>query len=229
VLNLTDTAVANFRLKVIGSNFDSSFTSSYSGWTPVVSAWFLSGSDYFVSKGKAFNFATVKHSGKYGDLTYSVKMKRTGCTYCANNILIRGDASNLDSDSDWSPSYQFEYTNNGSFAVFYIDPSGNLTSLQSWTSSSAIVKDGWNKLKVVAVGPSLKYYINGVLVWSGSHSALKVGNVGIGFYRLDVAPDKGTLYVTSAKLNNTPTADIEPNLVITSTEGILGGDNTKSP
>ncbi len=229
VLNLTDTAVANFRLKVIGSNFDSSFTSSYSGWTPVVGTWYLSGSNYYVSKGKAFNFATVKHSGKYGDLTYSVKMKRTGCTYCANNIIVRGDASQLKSNSAWSPSYLFEYTNNGSFGVFYIDSSGNTNTLQAWTSSTAIVKDGWNTLKVVAVGPSLKYYINGVLVWSGSHSSLKVGNVGIGFYREDVAPNKGTLYVTSAKLNNTPTADIEPDLVLTPTEAISGGDITKSP
>ena len=41
-------------------------------------------------------------------------------------------------------------------------------ALKPWTASAAIVKNGWNTLKVIAVGSSLRYYINGTLVWVGS-------------------------------------------------------------
>ena len=50
---------------------------------------------------------------------------------------------------------------------------------------------------MVAVGPSLKFYINNTLVWNGSDDTLTTGQVGFGFYR-DAAA--GTLLVDWVKL-----------------------------
>ncbi len=53
--------------------------------------------------------------------------------------------------------------------------------LKAWTASSAINQGNvWNVLRVVATGSSLKFYINGVLAWSGTDTNLASGRVGIG-------------------------------------------------
>jgi hypothetical protein len=112
--------------------------------------------------------------------------------------------------------------------VYETNNDGTVAALKEWTTSSAIVVGGWNTLKVVANGTSLKYYINGSLVWSGSDSTLKTGTVGFGFYR---DSDAGTLLVDWAKLT-VITADelldavdevILPGIVVP------GGDENKSP
>ena len=59
------------------------------------------------------------------------------------------------------------------------------------------MKNGWNTLKVSANGSSLRYFINGHAVWSGSNSSITKGQVGVGFYRDASA---GVLYVDWAKL-----------------------------
>ncbi len=91
----------------------------------------------------------------------------------------------------------FQYSNSGYFSVFEITSTGAAIALKDWTSSTAIVKNGWNTLKVRAYGSSLKFYINDILVWSGSDPTLLSGQVGFGFYR-DVTA--GTLLVDWAKL-----------------------------
>lgn len=227
VLNLTDTTVANFRTAVIGSNFSNNFNSSSSGWSTVKGAWALSSSAYYGSNGLANLGASAKHTGKYGDLTYSVRMKRSGtCVICANRIIIRGNPASLDPTYWWKPSYSFQYNNNGMFSVFAINSSGTITTLKTWTVSSAIVQNGWNTLKVVAVGSSLKFYINNTLVWSGSDTALRTGTVGFGFYR-DAAA--GQLLVDSVSLSTTPTADVNPAADVAAGDELSGGSIDMAP
>ena len=84
-----------------------------------------------------------------------------------------------------------------------------------------------NTLKVVAVGSSLKYYINGTLVWSGTDSTLQVGQVGVGYYRDATA---ATLKVDAASATNTPTADRMATAdVVVSGTPLSGGTIDRAP
>ncbi|RJP49392.1 MAG: DUF1080 domain-containing protein [Anaerolineaceae bacterium] len=227
VLNNTDYTVANFRTQKIANNFNSSFNGSSAGWSAVKGTWSIYNSVNYRSAGVASKVASAKHTGTYGDLTYQVRMKRTGtCTSCANRIIIRGKPASLDALYQWKPSYIFQYTNNGNFSVFEISSTGTEIALKGWTASASIVKNGWNTLKVIAVGKSLKFYINGTLVWSGNDPTLKTGQVGFGFYR---DANTGTLYVDWAKLSTTATADFNPYEEVAPGETIPGGDSTHSP
>jgi hypothetical protein len=76
----------------------------------------------------------------------------------------------------------------------------------AWTSTGAIVPYGWNTVKIVANGSSVKYYINDTLLWSGTHTALTSGRLGFGMYRDSYG---GILYIDWARFSNS-TADINP-------------------
>lgn len=227
VLNKTAYAVANFRTTIIGSNFNSSFNGSSSGWSPVTGSWGVLNNAYYYSNGVANAFASARHTGNYGDLTYEAQVFRNGtCTYCSNFITLRGTVSPVGVANRWNKVYQFGYTNNGAFSVWEINGATE-TALKPWTNSSAIAQNGWNTLKVIAVGNILKFYINNTLVASVNDTTFKVGQVGVGFYRLSAA---GTFYVNYAKLNTTPTAD--PSLmdeIPVSGEELEGGTPFQSP
>ena len=228
VLNTTAYTVANFRTQVIGNNFKSNFNTSLSGWTAVAGPWSLASGAYLKSTGLVNNGSSGAHTGNYGDLTYTVKMKRTptGDTL-ANRVIIRGNPGNLVSTNWWGPSYAFQYANNGTFSVYYMNSVGVSGPVVDWTTSGAIVKGGWNTLKVIAVGPRLKFYINGTLVWTGADSTLAVGRVGFGYYRGDTA---STMLVDFANLSTTPTsADILPSIGSTPGASVPGGDMDHSP
>ncbi|MCL4825464.1 MAG: hypothetical protein KJZ57_14735, partial [Anaerolineales bacterium] len=95
-----------------------------------------------------------------------------------------------------------------------------------WTDSSAVVQGGWNQLKVVAVGSSFKFYINGKLVWTGSDPTLRTGQVGFGFYREAGA---GLLYVDWARLTTTATAEVDLGEAVEAGFRRPGGNDTGSP
>lgn len=222
VLNNTDYTVANFRTQKIGNNFNSSFNGSAAGWSAVKGTWSIASSAYYRSAGLANTGASAKQTSKFGDVTFEVRLKRTGtCASCANRIIIRGNPASLFSTNWWKPSYYFQYDNNGNFSVYEATSASTTVALKAWTASAAIVKNGWNTLKVIAVGNSLKFYINGTLVWSGSDTTLKVGQVGFGFFR-DAAA--GTMQVDWAKATNTPTAD--PNVFEDVAPGVEIGGGT---
>ena len=227
VLNNTDYTVANFRKAAIAPDFYSSFTSSSSGWVPVKGTWVLASSKYYRGTGIALAGASARHSGKYGDLTYAARMYRTGtCTGCANRVIIRGNPANLNPTYWWKPSYIFQYTNNGTFSVYIMNGTGTITALKTWTPSTAIDKNDWNNIKVVAVGSTLKFYINNQLVWAGINNGIRTGYVGFGFYSDE---NIGYLYVDSAYLSTTPTSDVNPNADVMAGEELVGGTIDMSP
>jgi len=206
VLNTTALSVANFRHRVIGNPFNSTFNSNSSGWTQVRGTW-LTRSGYYRTAGNTGFVASSKHSSIYGDVTYSVRMKRSGShTGDANILIIRGNPASLNVDKYWKSSYIFEYTNAGRFGIWRVNADGSYTTLTTWTVHSAIVQNGWNTLKIVAVGKRLKFYINSKLVWAGNDPTFKVGQVGLGMIR-SAGSTGNSLLVDWAKLSNTPTAD----------------------
>jgi hypothetical protein len=222
VLNDTDAIVANIRTTTIAGGFDSRFTRNSSGWTPVYGTWKIYSGKY-KTFGVANNWSSAMHNGVYGDVTFESKMRRYGCTDCANKLIVRGDPSNLDPDKNWNSSYAFQYTNSGYFSVYRCNNNGSVTALKKWTYHPIILKSNWNILKVVAVGPSLKFYINGWLVWAGNSTSLATGNLGIAMYRKN-AGAANALNVDWAKASTTPTSDVNPDEEIM--PGIeIGGDN----
>jgi hypothetical protein len=180
------------------SGFYSPFTSEANGWVVHKGSWMLEASNYLTTPGVAGKAATVSHVNDYTTLTYEVRMKRVGCASCANTLNIRGNPTVLDSTGWWKTEYTFDYTNTGLFSVWR-DYNGTYTALKNWTNTTAINQGGWNVLKVTASGSALKFYINDILVWSGTDTAYPSGRVGIGMYR-NTTSTGDKLYVDWAQL-----------------------------
>jgi hypothetical protein len=230
VLNNTAVTVANFRTQVVGDDFNSSFNGFSAGWTRVSGTWVLASSAFYVTAGAPNYWSSIKHTGKYGDLTFTARIKRSGtCTGCANNLIVRGNPATLRADKMWKSTYIFEYDNDGYFSVWNESATGIAVALKQWTFSPAVIQGNWNTLKVVAVGSLLRFFINGTLVWAGNNSSFTTGQVGIGMYRAPgTTGDK--LYVDSASLWTTPTtADISPFADVAAGVTVPGGDITHGP
>jgi hypothetical protein len=229
VLNNTDTTVANFRTARIADNFNSNFNGSSSGWSPVNGSWALNSGMYYRTTGVVDQLSSAKHTGIYGDLTYEARMKRTGCIWCPNGLIIRGNPTSLTASKFWKSSYLFEYSKEGRFGIHEYSSTGVETTLKGWTSHAAIVQgNNWNTLKVVAVGSTMKFYINNVLVWTVSDSTFATRQVGLTMYR-DSASTGNALLVDWAKLSTTPTADFNMDEPIVPGEEFPGGDGTGAP
>lgn len=217
VVNNTDYTVANFRVTKIGQNFNSSFNGSSSGWAAAYGSWSIYNSAYFKSTGSAGKFVSAKHTGNYGDLTYTVRMKRTGSeTGYAQNLVIRGVPTKMNTAKEWSPSIMFEYSNYGTFSIWKISSTGVESAIKTWTASSAIKKNDWNILKVVVGATTIKYYINGTLVYSGTNTLTRVGQVGFMMYKPSTGTTGDAIYVDYATLSNTPSAAMLPEVVVDS-------------
>jgi hypothetical protein len=211
VLNLTDYTVANFRSQVIGDDFNNTFNGTFPGWSEVSGAWSIYNNQHYHSAGLQNKHSSVIKDGLYGDVTYEVRVKRTTCEFCENYMMVRGTSSPTTSNKVWNTGYRFEYANHGDFRIVRLDSGGVITELVPWTLSGSIVTYDWNTLKVIAVGSSLKFYINGTLVASVTDNTFRTGRLGVGFYR-DTTSTR--LYVTYAKANTTATADMPADEIV---------------
>lgn len=208
------------------AGFYSTFTSDALGWVIHKGLWYLENSNYFTTVGVPGYASTISHLEDYNTLTYEVRMKRDGCAGNSNVIIIRGDPV-LDSVGWWNTEYTFNYTNNGYFSVWR-DYYGTYTALRDWTYTNAINQGGWNTLKVKAHGASLYFYINNILVWTGSDSAYASGRVGIGMYR-GSACTSDKLWVDYAKLDTTVADLPASDLRLEIGESIPGGTHNTAP
>jgi len=224
VLNQTALTVANFRKAKIGRNFASTFNTTSVPWKPVTGTWTLgsnASAAFISSRGVVNSYASMQYPKVYGDLTFEARLLRTevtanciivigGTSYnvCHSGLFIRGNPANLGADKWWMPSYEFDYTNDGYFVIYRNNADGSYRTLKDFTFTAAIHQGDWNTLKVVAVGKSLRFYINSVLVYAGSNAApLRIGRVGIQF-STGSSTTGNRLYVDSANLTNTPTGGV---------------------
>lgn len=164
----------------------SNFNVHHNGWTVLSGVWEHAGSTVFRTEGVPEKVASIARTGKFGDFTYEVRMKRVGCATCANRLVVR---SRVDPAGTlgFAPAFFFQYSNEepgeeGMFAVFKIKADGSSTAVQGWAHTPAVNKGGWNVLKVEAVGNHFRFYINGTLVWEGSRTGLSTGRVGISMF-----------------------------------------------
>jgi hypothetical protein len=182
------------------SGFDSQFNGSAAGWETHSGIWNID-SNYFWTNGIIGSSSSVSYFENFGNFEYQVRMWRFGGNSDANRIIIRGTPNPLTTANCWNSSYLFQYTRDGLFSVWKMLSDGSSTALQNWAISSAInTGDAWNSLRVVANGNNLYFYINGMLVWSGSDSTLSLGRVGIGMYRSDDGIEDDRLYINWATL-----------------------------
>jgi hypothetical protein len=163
------------------SGFSSQFNGSSSGWVKRPGAAWNAGSTTYYTLGTADKVSSVSYNKTLGNFTYQARMKRiTKDTYWGGQagLVVRGSPS-FDSVNDWRTSYEFIYSSYFGDFTIWRGLNGTWTALKGWTMSPAIVKNGWNTLKVVANGSGLQFYINGNLVWLGSDSKIASGQVGL--------------------------------------------------
>jgi hypothetical protein len=164
--------------------FDSQFSGSAPGWQFHAGTWWFDYDDWLTTDGVTEAWASASYQGIYGDLDYQASLWSSGCTSCQHGLMVRGTPYPLGGANRWSNGYGFYINRSGHYAVFkYL--AGTAVSLQNWTPSVAIEQgEAWNVLRVVAEGSSLRFYINGSLVWTGVDPSFIGGRVGITTYRL---------------------------------------------
>lgn len=179
----------NYLPLVITSNsdaitkFHSSFNNFSEPWLPIQGNWTSTEKDY---QGEAIisdSWSSISYADEsFSNFVYQVRLKRTGCNNCANQILVRGEPFPLTYRKLWDDGYSFSISNSGYFLIFKLQ-NGDFSVIQDWTSHPAInTGESWNVLKVIAIGSNLQFYINDTLVWNGSTPTFSSGQVGVGFY-----------------------------------------------
>lgn len=212
VLNETAYAAANWRAGTIGSNFSNTFNGAAgaTGWSNTRGSW-TSDANYYSSTGVNGGYASAKRAGNYGDVTYTVRARRVGSSAgSANRLIVRG-RPNPDATGTWKPSYAFQWTASGQYSIYKTTTAGTSTAVVPWTAAPAgtISATGFNVIKVTAVGPILRLFINGKQVAVASDSTIRAGQVGVGFFRL-AGSTNNRLYVDSASLKTTASAADQP-------------------
>jgi hypothetical protein len=192
-------ALKKFTIEKPSTGFSSSFNGSHTGWEVHKGKWLQRARNYRTA-GVSEKYASISYKADFTTLTYQAKLKRVGSAGNANYISLRGTVTPLNSTGTWYKEYKLQYSNDGYFSVWKGNGSSRV-ALQGWTATPAIVQNGWNKLKVTATGSTLKFYINGSLVYSTTDSTLTSGRVGLGMYR-DTSGGN-MLYADWAKLSTT--------------------------
>ncbi len=163
----------------VASKWTENFRKKPVYWRQDSGVWKIASKEYWQTSARGFNKWNVStFKGNYSDVDFSVRLRRTGADYYANNIIVRAGGPILDNGTAQN-YYCFQYTLKGSYSVWKI-VNGRSTAIKYWTASPHIKKGtNWNTLRAVAKGNKLTLYINGKQVWSGRDNSLKSGWVGV--------------------------------------------------
>jgi hypothetical protein len=154
------------------SGFNEQFTKSASNWSVSRGTWMYGGGilrGYGVKNGHPKIFFS---KAQYANFDYMVRMRRTGCTNCANEIVFRASSTK---------AVYFGYNNYGYYSITACGSSG-CTAWKRATATTAIIPGGFNVLRVVAVGDYYEFYINNKLMARGRAGGFTSGYVGIDFF-----------------------------------------------
>jgi hypothetical protein len=164
-------------------------------WVSHAGTWSIASSEQLYSTGVAGKYASVSHPTSFTSLDYRVRLSRTGSQPGNPTCLIIRGTPTLLADGRWSQGYRFQIRQSGAFSV-----QRNGKVLKGWTATPALNRgSAWNELRVVAVGQNFSFYINGMLVWSGTDPKFVSGRVGIGMFR-GTTSTGNAIYVDSATL-----------------------------
>jgi hypothetical protein len=152
--------------------FNEQFTNGASNWAVVKGAWYVGGGQirgYGVTKGYSkvlFSKAT------YANFDYMARMRRTGCSNCPNELILRDTGSR---------AVYFWYNNMGYYSISAC-AGASCTTWKKATATTAIIRGGYNVLRVVAIGNYYSFYINNILLARGNASGFTSGYVGLDFF-----------------------------------------------
>ena len=197
-------AYSAFRTFTISApSFDTQFNyGSTGGWARKSGGtWDLSGFSYH-TEGLPDKWTNAYYTGgQYTDFDYSAQVWRYGNdpVYLAVRM---GSTVGLSMDK-WYPGYYFGYNNQGYYAIWRVASYGGEQEIVSGLITPAVNQNGWNTLRVKAVGNQFWYYINNMLVYNftdtSSEKRLR-GFVGVATYRNPASLTYG-FYMDYAKLD----------------------------
>lgn len=196
-------AYSAFRTFTVSApSFDTQFNyGSTGGWARKSGGtWDLSGFSYHTDGHPDKRTDAYYTGGQYTDFDYSAQVWRYGNDPVY--LAVRMGSTVGGSVGAWYPGYLFGYTNLGEAIIRWYNSSG-VATLTSISTNGAINKNGWNTLRLKAVGNEFWYYINGTMVYNGSDTSANKrlrGFVGIATYRSASSPTYG-FYMDYAKLD----------------------------
>jgi len=182
------------------SGFNSQFNGSKTGWARIAGAasWGVTSWSMYTNGTSGAWSSVYWKNNKFSDFDYSARVRRfDGDYWTSGNYLAVRMGTGTMSEGSWYPGYLFGYANNGQYSIWEANSSGSWTAIQGYTSTSAIKKNDWNILRVVASGSTMKFYINGYLVKTISDSTRSKGYVGFEIYKY---PTSDGFYVDWAVL-----------------------------
>ncbi len=169
-----------------GDDFDEQFNTgtSASDWSRSSGTWNVVSPGYFFSSGIKDKWAsTFYNPSTFLNGDFSARIFRNSLvSNRPTSLMIR--ASGALGSNGLPPNYYiFQITNDGRYSVFK-RVGGVASTIKTWTPTSAVRKNTWNTLRVVALGSSFQFYINGTLVWTGTDSSISTpGSLGVVFFR----------------------------------------------
>jgi uncharacterized protein YkwD len=187
---------------VVVSGFNTNLNSAngWQGWIRRPRAVWSLNNRAMITAGQTNKWVNARYRNNiYTNLDYSVRMRRVNSSNAAQYLIVRAGNSYL-ANGYWNPGYAFGYHNNGRYSIWRRNADGSVTQIQGWTASSAINKNGWNILRVRAVGNNFRFYINGTLVRTFTNTSLRQGRVGVTMYRSPNDPANTRLNVDWARL-----------------------------
>lgn len=212
-----------------GGGFNETFDTTLANWTANSSGpWSIDAGAATITGATTGRYFYLTRAGAtYADLDYRVVMDRTVSQNSANAIYFRAETTPEDASGDIAAGYWFAYSNARLFTVWKMTAGGNWIVLRPWTGTAIINPNDVNELRVVAVGSSLTFLINGSQVFATTDASLTAGQVGFGMYD----GDGGTLSVFSATLTTTTAADAAATLPTAALADLPAntGDKHQSP
>lgn len=161
------------------------------GWREDVPPdWYVAGGLYNAqAPGENFLTSVYTASVVRADVAIQAMCSRDGTLGWAQGVALRV-SDDFDADGIGS-GYSFLTDGGAYYSVFWED-GVTFGALQDWTLSTALHIGGTNTLLASAEGSTLRFFINGTLVWSGTDTRFSTGRVAvIGF---DDSSDQPTYF-----------------------------------
>jgi C1A family cysteine protease len=200
----------NYKLEVAGKNtfgqgafstpmtftvfgFNSQFNGNARGWVPQAGgSWKTTSSYYYTNGYSGGGWSTSLFNATYTDFDYAARLKRVGGVYYdstdssywapANTLFVR-TSGNAGYEFDY---YDFGSVNYSSYSIWKNYSDGSWVNVTD-ASTTAVVNNNWNTLRVTASGDTLNFYINDQLVYTYTDSDFGSGAIGVGMSKITTA------------------------------------------
>ena len=161
--------------------FNAQFNGNANGWYAKGGTWYI-GSEYLYTAGSndGAGANAYRPITTYTNFDFSARMRRTANARSTGLGVRMG--SSLGASNYWYPGYAFYYDNTGEYSIFRRYSDGGGVALQGWTATSAVDTYDWNVLRVIAVGPTFHFFINGTYLVSVVDATYNEGYVGFIMY-----------------------------------------------